>query len=205
MKLFSIQVMKVDPANHDAEAILLASANDVSHVGFFLRNTARETLVFFARTVAKRVTPMARTAIADKGNVLYAHSMVGGRLVVCVVCDAEYPPRAACHVAEVVGDKFVHEVRGRWEAADKDAEAGAWPELESILRENRDTPQDQISKIQESIGNTRLILVDDVQKALRKGEDMAAIMQKSKDLSDASKAMHESATKMDSGCGCVVA
>jgi synaptobrevin family protein YKT6 len=54
------------------QAVVLANASDVSHLGYFQRPAAREFVVFVARTVALRTPAGRRQSVQHQGTQVLA-------------------------------------------------------------------------------------------------------------------------------------
>lgn len=67
MKITALLVLKA-PAVQGSETVVLANATDVSQFGFFQRPSAREFILFAARTIAGR-TPLGRRQTVEQDGV----------------------------------------------------------------------------------------------------------------------------------------
>ena len=67
MKITSILVLKCSGIDAGSEPKILANASDVSHFGYFQRSSAKEFIVFVARTIAKRTPPGQRQSVQQEG------------------------------------------------------------------------------------------------------------------------------------------
>uniref|UniRef100_A0A7S1PTQ2 V-SNARE coiled-coil homology domain-containing protein n=1 Tax=Neobodo designis TaxID=312471 RepID=A0A7S1PTQ2_NEODS len=202
MKLYAIMIVKVDPGA-TGEPVVCCQATDVSDVGMFQRSAAREFLVFFSRTVAKRVTPLSRTQVTEQGRVLFAHSFAGGRLVATAIGDDEYNGRVAFSMLSTVEQQFQDTFRGRWEGVSKD-DALSFPYLgETLAKYQKPEEADKILKIQRDIDDTKVVLHSAIDQVLERGEKIDNLVEISGDLSMASKGFYKSAKKTNSTC-CVV-
>ncbi|MCO5570923.1 hypothetical protein L7F22_024653 [Adiantum nelumboides] len=71
MKVTALLVLKCGAAAQE-EATVLANASDVSHFGYFQRGSAKEFIVFVARTIAKRTPAGQRQSVEQEGLLLYS-------------------------------------------------------------------------------------------------------------------------------------
>ena len=138
-RLYSIMVLKVTPGSPN-EPIVCCQTNDVSDVGMFQRSSAREFLLFFSRTVAKRMTPLSRTQVSENGRILFAHSFANGSLVATAISDDSYAPRVAFSMLTQVEDTFLDTFRGQWEGVNRD-EALTFPYLADTMTKYQNPEQ----------------------------------------------------------------
>jgi synaptobrevin family protein YKT6 len=202
MRLYSIMILKVE-AGSAKEPPVLSMATDVSDVGMFQRSSAREFLTFFSRTVAKRITPLSRTQVTEKGRVIFAHSFANGALVATAIADEEYNARVAFSMLAQVEQQFLDTFRGRWEGASTE-NALPFPMLEPTLAKYQNPQEaDKILKIQKDIEDTKITMHSAIDQVLERGEKIDHLVDLSGDLGVASKSFYKSAKQTNSSC-CVV-
>ena len=90
MKLTAVSILKHNGV--DKPAHLLGLAADLSSFGFFQRSTVKETLTFFARTIAQRTQIGQRQTVQQ--DDYYAHTYNREGLVAIAFVDKEYPARS---------------------------------------------------------------------------------------------------------------
>lgn len=203
MKLLGLFVVRATAPGQ--EPTIITSAVDVSSVGFFQRGSAREFLVFLARTVSSRVGKGSRASVTEQGHVLYIQSLTSG-LVGVAICDSEYNQRVAFTLVSNILAEFQEAFTGKWEGADGAKDNFIqWKELENTLvRYQSPDEADKILKIKKDIDETKVVMYDAIDKVLARGEKIDHLVQKSDDLSGASKSFYKTAKKTNSSC-CVLA
>lgn len=67
MKITALLVLKCNPDGSDP--VVLATAMDVSHFGYFQRSSVKEFILFVARTVGKRTPPGQRQSVQHEGSI----------------------------------------------------------------------------------------------------------------------------------------
>lgn len=195
MKLLALIVFKLG----HSEPMICSSAIDVSHVGFFQRSSAKEFIVFLARTVAKRVTGL-RNQISQDAHVMYVYST--GGVAVVAVCDSEYNSRVAHTLATQVHTEFTAAFHGKYEGAEgmKDNFL-PWPELErTLVRYQNPEETDKILRLKKDIEETKIVMHQAIDGVLERGEKIDNLVTKSEDLSTASKTFYKQAKKTNSSC-----
>lgn len=202
MKLFGLIVLRARPGAEE-EPLVCSSALDVSSVGWLQRSSAKEFLVFLARTVAKRVTPGSRNQVNEQAHVIYVTTRTDG-LATVAICDTEYNSRVAFTMLSQVATEFSDLFRGKWENVEgaKDNFL-SWPGLEQTLVKYQNPEEaDKILKIRKDIEATQVIMHQAIDSVLARGEKIDNLVARSEDLSGASKTFYKQAKKTNS-CGCV--
>ena len=200
MKLFGLFLLRVQSGSQ-AEPVICASAVDVSSVGFFQRSSAKEFLIFLARTVSKRVAPGSRNQVTEQGHNIYCHLRMDG-LSAVAICDSEYNNRVAFSLLSQILTDFTEQFRGKWEHAEgqKDNYC-AWPELDRTLVKYQSPEEaDKILKIKKEIEETKIIMHQAIDNVLERGEKIDNLVARSEDLGGASKTFYKQAKKTNSSC-----
>lgn len=199
MKLFAIMIMKA-PSDPSIESTICSSAIDVSSFGYFQRSSAQEFIIFLSRTVAKRVSPNSKMHIQQDAHVVFSHASNDG-LVALAVCDNEYNPRVAFTMLAQVMTDFQTTFRGKYALEGQKDNYLTWPELnKTLIRFQTPEEADKILKIKRDIEDTKIIMLDAIDKILERGEKIDNLVQKSDDLGAASKTFYTQAKKTNSGC-----
>jgi synaptobrevin family protein YKT6 len=198
MKLLGLFIMRVVSAG---EPVICCHSVDVSSVGFFQRSSAKEFLIFLARTVSKRVTPGSRNQVSQDAHVIYCQSRSDG-LAAVAICDSEYNNRVAFTLLSTILGDFTENFRGKWENASgvKDNYC-AWPELDQTLTKYQNPEEaDKILKIKREIEDTKVIMHQAIEGILERGEKIDNLVARSEDLGGASKTFYKQAKKTNSSC-----
>jgi synaptobrevin family protein YKT6 len=203
MKLFGICVLRTFGDGRDP--VICNSAIDVSSLGFFQRNSAKEFLIFLSRTLAKRVGPLSKTQVTQDAHVISAVSSNDGICCVCVT-DSEYNTRVAFTMLTQLLSDFTNQFRGKYERADgaKD-EFLPWAHIAATLTKYQNPEEaDKILKLKRDIEETKVVMYDAIDKVLERGEKIDALVAKSNDLGAASKTFYTQAKKTNSSCCAVM-
>lgn len=201
MKLYALLILKPYPAGVDKDPVICSSAIDVSSFGFFQRTSAREFIVFLARTVSKRVTLGSKTQITESGHVVYAYATLDG-LVGIGISDIEYNNRVAFTLLTELTPQFQQTFRGKYESVEGKADDFLpWPYLESTLQQYQKPEEvDRILKIKRDIEDTKVIMYNAIDQIIERGQKIDDLVAQSEDLGVASKTFYNQARQTNSGC-----
>lgn len=208
--LFSISFHRVQPgAGGEAQSALLANAVDVSSFPFLGRSTAREALSFAARMVSERIAPGQKLALTDattgQERKVFATARSDG-LVVVLTGHNDYPLRLAFSCIGKATAEFESQFQGKWREAKADPKTPAfpWKELAMILKEWQ-TPAkvDSMMRVQAEVDEVKGIMMDNIEKILKRGENIDDLIEGAEELTNTTKAFHRTAKKANRRC-CVV-
>ncbi|KAK3004772.1 hypothetical protein RJ639_018307 [Escallonia herrerae] len=185
MKITALLVLKVNP---DGSApLLLASALDVSHFGYFQRSSVKEFILFVSRTVAQRTQSGQRQSVSHEEYKVHSYNRNG----VCAVgfMDDHYPVRSAFSLLNQVQDEYHKNFGESWRAVKEDNNQ-PWPYLNDALAKFQDPAEaDKLLRIQRELDETKIILHRTIDSVLERGEKLDSLVEKSSDLSAASQCM----------------
>ncbi|KAJ7516308.1 hypothetical protein O6H91_22G052700 [Diphasiastrum complanatum] len=177
MKITALLVIKcTTPGGSSADPKVLANASDVSHFGFFQRASAKEFILFVARTIASRTPLGQRQSVEQDEYVVYCYNRNG--LCGLVFADKHYPMRSAFSVVNKVLDEYQQKFGNTWQSAQIDNNE-AWPYLTEAL-----------TKFQHKT----------IDSVLARGERLDSLVEKSTDLSMASQMFYKQAKKANQCC-----
>lgn len=201
MKLYGLLILKPYPAGVDKEPVICSSAIDVSSFGFFQRTSAREFIIFLARTVAKRVALGAKTQITENGHVVYAYATLDG-LIAIGVSDIEYNNRVAFTLLTELVPQFQQTFRGKFESLEGKADDFLpWPYLETTLARYQNPEEvDKILRIKRDVEDTKTIMYNAIDQIIERGQKIDDLVAQSEDLGMASKTFYSQAKQTNSGC-----
>ncbi|KAJ7516310.1 hypothetical protein O6H91_22G053500 [Diphasiastrum complanatum] len=199
MKITALLVIKcTTPGGSSADPKVLANASDVSHFGFFQRASAKEFILFVARTIASRTPLGQRQSVEQDEYVVYCYNRNG--LCGLVFADKHYPMRSAFSVVNKVLDEYQQKFGNTWQSAQIDNNE-AWPYLTEALTKFQDpTEADKLLKIQRDLDETKVILHKTIDSVLARGERLDSLVEKSTDLSMASQMFYKQAKKANQCC-----
>ncbi|KAH7284756.1 hypothetical protein KP509_34G069200 [Ceratopteris richardii] len=197
MKITALLVLKCDNAAQ-GEAKMLANVSDVSHFNYFQRSSAREFILFVARTIAKRTPAGQRQSVQQEEYMV--HSFNRGGLCAVAFVDAQYPMRSAFSVLTKVLDEYQQTFGNSWQNVEFD-KSDAWPYLNEALVKYQDPAEaDKLLKIQMELDETKHILHKTIDSVLARGEKLDSLVEKSTDLSMASQVFYKQAKKTNQCC-----
>jgi len=197
VKIYSIAVVYRNPSTQ--KGVILSKAIDENAFGYFQRSSASEFLAFTSQMVAERTSPCARNTV--KQDEYSCHCYVRPDSLAAVVCtDAEYPARVAHSLASKVLDDFADKVpSSQW--TKNEAESIQFPPLPIYLHKFQNPAEaDAMTKLQNELDETKIILHDNIEKILDRGEKLDDLVAKSEGLSFQSKAFYKQASKTNSCC-----
>jgi synaptobrevin family protein YKT6 len=182
-----------------------------SHVGFdwwsiVSRVSGELTPGMDGWVVTMNVPEAARDRIAGymklQQDEYFCHAYNRDGLVGIAFADREYPVRAGFSVVNKVLDDFESRHGGdRWRGARSDTFTEEDPELQGALQRYQDPLQaDKLTKIQQDLDETKIILHKTIESVLDRGEKLDNLVDKSNDLSMASQMFYKQARKTNSCC-----
>ncbi|KAJ9462499.1 VAMP-like protein YKT61 [Diplonema papillatum] len=201
-KMYSISVFKTRGSGE--EPIVLASAMNVSSFSILQRSGAKEFITFISRTVAGRTQPNTRQQVVEQEYRAYTHARSDG--LACVVCTNEpYPERVAFALCNQTMTEFTEAFAGQYETATnlKDNHFD-WPQLTKTLTKYQNPREaDQVLKIQKDLEEIQTLMLQNMDKVMTRGDNINDLVEKSGDLSYASKTFYKTAKKTNRSC-CIV-
>lgn len=197
MKLLSLILYKWNEDN----AVELFSAYELSQFSFFHKGPIKEHIKFHSRLCATR-TPLGKRQVVDfDQNLGKCHTWAHPQgIAAAVLVDGEYPGRVACGLLAEAIRLFLESQEGKWEALDKDVEMKI-PELENMFMKFQNPAEaDKLMKIEKDLEEVKENVMSSMDELLKRGENLDALMQKSKDLSQTSVAFYRTAKKNNQCC-----
>ncbi|EFJ35352.1 hypothetical protein SELMODRAFT_166326 [Selaginella moellendorffii] len=181
-----------------SDPAVLANASDVSHFGYFQRSSAREFIMFVARTLAKRTPQGQRHSVEQDEYVVYCYNRNG--LCGLAFTDKQYPMRSAFSVINKVIDEYIQAFGNSWKSVTTD-NTEQWPALNQALMKYQDPMEaDKLMRIQRDLDDTKVILHKTIESVLARGEKLDSLVEKSSDLSMASQMFYKQAKKTNQCC-----
>lgn len=186
MKLVALTIYKWK----EDSPVELFTCNELGFVPFFpfyLRSNLRDQIKFHSRLVSGRTQIGSRQSTDDDLNIGKFHSWVHPQGVAAVICaDGEYPMRVAFTLLSEAIRIFLEQNAGKWEDVPADT-AIQCPDIEVLFAKFQDPSEgDKLAKIEKDLDEAKGIVMQSVEDLLKRGESLDSLMQKSKDLTDAS-------------------
>nr|CAG4643521.1 EOG090X0E6P [Ilyocryptus agilis] len=196
VKLYSIAVLY---RKDNAPPQLLRAAYDLASFGFFQRNSVKEFMEFTVRILTERTQPASRQSVKQGEYMCHVYVRADG-LASVLIADHEYPQRVAHTLLTKVLDDFAARVTAaQW--TEGNPAPVAYSGLEPSLAKYQNPKEaDALTKVQEELDETKIILHNTIEAVLERGEKLDNLVAKSENLSDASKMFYKTARKTNSGC-----
>ncbi|KAF8790175.1 synaptobrevin homolog YKT6-like [Argiope bruennichi] len=194
VKLYHLAVLY----KHPSKSICLCSASDLTAFGFFQRNSVQEFMNFSSQILVERCQPATRTSVKEQAYMCHVY-VRADRLSAALISDHEYPHRVAHTLLNKVLEEFSNKFApSAWTG---DPNSIAFPTLEKYLLDYQDPRQaDSLTKIQDELDETKIILHNTLQAVLERGEKLDDLVVKSEQLSMQSKTFYKTARKTNSCC-----
>ncbi|CAH1109195.1 unnamed protein product [Psylliodes chrysocephalus] len=195
VKLYCISILY----KGSSSATWLKSAFDLQTFSFFQRGSVQEFMTFFCKTIVERTIPASRQSVKE-GEYLCHVYVRHDNLAGVVISDHEYPSRVSHTLITKILDEFAAKILpANWpNLQEKDV---AFPQLNTYLAKYQNPREaDAMTKIQEDLDETKIILHNTIQAVLERGEKLDDLVNKSEGLSIQSKAFYKTARKTNSCC-----
>ncbi|KAG5900007.1 hypothetical protein JTB14_009093 [Gonioctena quinquepunctata] len=195
VKLYCISILYKGPTS----ANWLKSAFELQTFSFFQRSSVQEFMTFFCKTIVERTIPASRQSVKE-GEYLCHVYVRSDNLAGVVISDHEYPSRVSHTLITRLLDEFVERIPpANWpNLQEKDV---AFPQVNTYLTKYQNPREaDALTKIQEDLDETKIILHNTIQAVLERGEKIDDLVSKSEGLSIQSKAFYKTARKTNSCC-----
>lgn len=183
--------------------VLLTSADELTHVGYFQRSTVREMMRFFSRQFAKGAKdPGQRTSVKQEGFLCHIYVSPTGVVAACFA-DEEYPTRVAFGFLSKLCEDFLQATGGNLSGAVADGhfDAPFQTTHSNLLQRFQDPRQaDQLTRIMNELEETKMVLHETIEKALERGTKIDNLIDKSNELSGSSKMFFKTAKKQNQCC-----
>ncbi|XP_014250770.1 synaptobrevin homolog YKT6 [Cimex lectularius] len=198
MKLYALNVLFKGVNS----AIWLKTSYDLRTMSYFQRSSVQEFMAFVSKTIVERTQTATRQSVKDGEYMCHVY-VRGDNLAGVILSDHEYPPRVAHTLLTKVLDEFSATVpQHLWPTA---VESGInFPQLPEYLAKYQNPKEaDSMTKIQEELEETKIILHNTIGAVLERGEKLDDLVMKSESLSIQSKAFYKTARKTNSCCSYV--
>jgi synaptobrevin family protein YKT6 len=158
-----------------------------------------EFMTFFCKTIVERTIPASRQSVKEGEYMCHVY-VRADNLAGVVISDHEYPTRVSHTLITKILDEFSQKVpAANWpNLTERDV---AFPQLNSYLAKYQNPREaDAMTKIQEDLDETKIILHHAIESVLQRGEKLDDLVSKSEGLSIQSKAFYKTARKTNSCC-----
>nr|CAD7194022.1 unnamed protein product [Timema douglasi]CAD7573066.1 unnamed protein product [Timema californicum] len=180
-------------------AVWLKSSYDLSTFSFFQRTSVQEFMAFVSKTIVERTQTAARQSVKEGEYMCHVY-VRGDNLAGVLISDHDYPHRVSHTLLTKVLDDFSLKFPpSLWPSGSE--ETIIFPQLNAYLvRYQNPREADAMTKIQEELDETKIILHNTIEAVLERGEKLDDLVAKSEGLSLQSKAFYKTARKTNSCC-----
>lgn len=180
-------------------ATILKAAYDLSSFSYFQKGSVQEFMSFVSKTMVERTQLAARQSVKEGEYMLQVY-VRADNLAGILISDHEYPSRVAHTLITKILDEFAAKVPANsWAMANETTVD--FPMLPQYLVKYQNPREaDALTKIQEDLDETKIILHDTIKAVLERGEKLDDLVAKSDSLSYHSKAFYKTAKKTNSCC-----
>jgi len=196
VKLFYIGVFYKHTNN---SIVALKDASDLSSFGFFQRGSVSEFMKFTSKVVVERSDVASRVSVKEQEYMCHVY-VRGDRLACCLISDHEYPHRVAHTLMTKTLDEFSEKVTESTWATASDNSVNFMGMDASLARYQDPKSADSITRLQNDIDETKIILHSTITALLTRGEKLDDLVAKSEDLSAQSKVFYKTARKTNQCC-----
>ena len=160
---------------------------------------------FTAQTVAERTGPGVRQDVEESGSHCFSYGTSVG-IAGILIANADYPRLVAHGILSKIVDEFVSShPKSSYQDKVKDAKGYEdpipWPPLEEYIKKyQKPEDVDSITRAQQELNETKIILHKTIESVLERGEKIDNLVQKSDGLSASSKMFYQQAKKQNSCC-----
>ncbi|XP_019871747.1 synaptobrevin homolog YKT6 isoform X2 [Aethina tumida] len=172
----------------------LKSACELQSFSYFQRGSVQEFMFFFCKTIVERTIPASRQSVKE-GEYLCHVYVRGDNLGGVIITDHEYPSRVSHTLLTKILDEFAAKFPiDSWPQMNEgDVQ---FPQINQYLSKYQNPREaDAMTKIQEDLDETKIILHNTIVNVLQRGEKLDDLVTKSEGLSLQSKAFYKTARK----------
>jgi len=201
MKVLSVGLWATKGEGNDA--VLLCKYSDLTDFSYFTRSKVEEFDTFVSRTVVERTPLGMRQAVKHDQYIAYCRVRPDG-LGCTVLTDLEYEQRIAFGMAEKCLEDFLAQYPLEW----KECPPGPpterlvmpCPAVEGDLVTFQNPAEaDKITRMQKELDDVKDVLLRSIDQVLQRGEKLDDLVDKSEELSGASKQFYDT-SKNQTGC-----
>jgi synaptobrevin family protein YKT6 len=181
MKLLVLARFQIDEKSETNETKLIEIATKLDQFYFFQRETIKEYCIFGLKTMAQRTENHDRKSLnGEKDFKIDAvfHVYRSGNQVMGAITDKEYPVHS------------IHTLLGSTNL-----------NLETAIIDGQEPCKiDKLYKIEKTLDEVKIVMVDNIEKVLQRGEKLNILMEKSQDLSTHAKLFQKKSKNLNACC-----
>lgn len=199
MRLLSLGLLNKH-SQVDRAPTILCQAIDVAHLSWFYREKAKEFLRFAARELV-RTHNRGERAVATEGEYRVHVSIMPHGLAAVAVTDMEYPERVVFTMLRTLLNDFeLKHSSACWSSLQKDNHLNV-QDCKKLMSKYQDPAVgDKLTAIQKDLDETMVIMHENINEAIGRGVQLEELLERSVDLSKASKHFYKTARKQNACC-----
>ncbi|CEF67230.2 GDP-Man:Man(3)GlcNAc(2)-PP-Dol alpha-1,2-mannosyltransferase [Strongyloides ratti] len=176
------------------------TAFDLTSFSFFQRGSVKEFMEFTGKLLVERSAIPARTSVKEQEYYCHTYVRSDGLSGVCVT-DSEYQSHVAFTMLGKVLDDFISKIHpSQWNSINQEKDCSYTILNEQLVKWQNPSQADAMTRVQEEVEETKVILHDTIQSILHRGEKLDDIVKASESLSEQSKMFYTQAKKMNKCC-----
>ncbi|CDW58913.1 synaptobrevin YKT6 [Trichuris trichiura] len=198
MKLFALALFYKGPA----AACFLTGSFDLQSFSFFQRNSVRQFMVFTGKLIVERSGIPTRATVREQDYMCHVY-VRSDSLSGLAVTDADYPGKVAHNLLSRLLNDFSSQFSSSVWKVQSEAQTQSidFPALSEYLRRYQDPKTaDAMTRVQEELDETKVILHNTIQAVLERGEKLDDLVERSEGLNAQSKMFYRQARRMNRCC-----
>lgn len=186
------------------EPVILAMVTNLTAFNMFTRITAHQSVIFGARTVAGRTMPGVTHSVEmkDMPYIVHARTRSDG-LCGIVVADQTYDVRVAHTLLRRAMEDYERS-KNDWKAVNADCQEEPQFLKDYLIRYQDPKKGDDLLKIQNTLSEITDIMHTNIDEILKRGENLDKLIERTDDLSTASKIFVNKTKTLNRHCPCAI-
>ncbi|KAG6441044.1 synaptobrevin homolog YKT6 [Manduca sexta] len=180
-------------------ATILKAAYDLRSFSYFQRGSVQEFMTFVSKTMVERTQQASRQSVKEGEYMLQVY-VRADNLAGVLITDHEYPNRVAHTLITKTLDEFTAAVPANSWPTGNESTIDFSALAQHLEKYQNPKEADALTKIQNDLDETKIILHDTIKAVLERGEKLDDLVAKSDSLSMHSKAFYKTARKTNSCC-----
>ncbi|KAL4484826.1 hypothetical protein ABPG74_020003 [Tetrahymena malaccensis] len=172
-----------------------------SSISVFSRGTVRDSFKFIVRESFVGIQKGTRHEVKHEDYFVYILASLNHNVIAYAFTEGAYPARRVIYQGlQKALDGFFQKLGNGYQAIKSDEKIQI-PAVQQVLKDYSDPAKvDQLIKVQNKVDEIQVILHENINKLLEAQGDLDVLVEKSKDLSAASKTLYKNSKKMNKKC-----
>ena len=180
--------------------VILTNVFNLEEFYFFEKKGIQELCRFIARTGFSKSVKGKITNVQHKDFYFTVMTDFRGLSICAVFNDNKYPIRVLHRVLRDILNIYVCKHGNKWEIINNDLQLPLKNLHNKLLEVSDPKKIDKIYKINKDLENTKLLMHQNIDKVLDRGEKIEDLVERSKDLSKTSKSFYRTTKKFNRCC-----